>query len=98
MIQPRKNAWGLLRGSRRRGTLGIADLSRLLIDTKPSYERAVEHLASLGHGAVAYLVRPDLSWPHGQHAAAVSDAARRLSLRVGHVPASRRVSKPAGLA
>jgi DNA-binding LacI/PurR family transcriptional regulator len=67
----------------------IADLSRLLIDTKPSYERAVEHLASLGHGAVAYLAGPDLSWSNGQRAAAVSDAARRLSLRVVDVPTSR---------
>jgi DNA-binding LacI/PurR family transcriptional regulator len=67
----------------------IADLSRLLIDTKPSYEQAVEHLAGLGHRAVAYVAGPDLSWSNGQRADAVAAAARREGLRVVDLPTSR---------
>jgi DNA-binding LacI/PurR family transcriptional regulator len=62
---------------------------RLLVDSGPSYARAVEHLASQGHRSLAYVAGPGLSWSNGQRAQAVSEASRRLGLRLVEVPTCR---------
>jgi LacI family transcriptional regulator len=67
----------------------IPGLSRLLVDTATTYERAVKYLADLGHRAVAYVAGPRLSWSNRQRHAAVATAAERLGLRLVKVPTAR---------
>lgn len=67
----------------------VPKLPRLLIDTGPSYARAVEHLAGLGHRAIAYLAGPTLSWSNRQRHKASLEAARRLGLALTRIPTSR---------
>jgi LacI family transcriptional regulator len=67
----------------------VAGLPRLLIDTRPGFARAVEHLASLGHRAIAYVSGPAISWSNRERHAAAARAAKRLGLRFVRIPTSR---------
>ncbi len=67
----------------------VAGMARLLVDTGPSYARAVEHLADLGHRRVAYVSGPTLSWSNGQRFAAVLAAAHKRGLHLTLFPAAR---------
>ena len=67
----------------------IASLPCLLIDTGPSYARAVEHLAALGHRSVAYVAGPTLSWSNRERHTAVEETARRLGMSVVRIATSR---------
>ena len=67
----------------------VPDIPRLLIDTGPSYAKAVDHLAGLGHRAIAYVAGPGLSWSNGQRLRAVSQAAARLGLQLSEIPTAR---------
>ncbi|HEX4764951.1 MAG TPA: LacI family DNA-binding transcriptional regulator [Lichenihabitans sp.] len=67
----------------------LQGFSRLLIDTRRGYARAVEHLAALGHRAVVYVAGPALSWSNAQRLDAVEDAAARTGLSFREVPTSR---------
>ncbi len=60
----------------------VPDLTRLLVDTGPSYARGVEHLAELGHRRIAYVAGPAQSWSNAQRSAAVKATAKRLGLRL----------------
>lgn len=68
----------------------VAGIPRLLVDAAASYERAVEHLAGLGHSSLAYLAGPAASWSNRQRERAVLRAAHRAGLRVALV----RTAKP----
>ena len=67
----------------------VPGLPRLLVDTRPSFARAVEHLASLGHRAIAYVAGPAISWSNRQRHAAVAQVAKRLAMRLVRIPTSR---------
>jgi LacI family transcriptional regulator len=67
----------------------IPALPRLLVDTGASYERAVEHLAALGHRAIAYVAGPRLSWSNRQRQGAVAAAAERLGIRLEQIQTAR---------
>ncbi|SEF01915.1 transcriptional regulator, LacI family [Rhizobiales bacterium GAS188] len=67
----------------------LPHLSRLLIDTGPSYARAVEHLASLGHRSVAYVAGPRMSWSNRERSRAVMKSAQRLGLQAIQIPTLR---------
>jgi LacI family transcriptional regulator len=67
----------------------MSRLPRLLIDTGPSYARAVAHLAELGHRRIAYLCGPKLSWSNRQRMQAVTRAAESLGLALSCIQTSR---------
>ncbi len=67
----------------------VPGLSRLLVDTGPSYAEGVEHLAALGHRLIAYVAGPDLSWSNRQRGQAVQKTVERLGLRATRIAASR---------
>ncbi len=67
----------------------VAGLPRVLFDSGPSYARAVEHLAGLGHRTVAYVAGPARSWSNCQRLAAATAAAGRLGLRLVPIATSR---------
>ena len=67
----------------------VEGLTRLLVDTGPSYARAVEYLAKLGHRRIAYVAGPARSWSNGQRLAALMTAANALGLDVTVVPTAR---------
>jgi DNA-binding LacI/PurR family transcriptional regulator len=67
----------------------VEGLTRLLVDTGPSYARAVEYLAKLGHRRIAYVAGPARSWSNGQRSAALMTAANALGLDVTVVPTAR---------
>lgn len=60
----------------------IPNFARILVDGAKSYEEAVEHLARLGHRAVAYLAGPRLSWSNGQRLKAVLAAGMRHGVKI----------------
>jgi DNA-binding LacI/PurR family transcriptional regulator len=64
-------------------------ISRLLVDTAPSYAAAVEHLAALGHRCIAYVGGPAMSWSNRQRGEAVAGTARQLGLRLVRIGATR---------
>jgi LacI family transcriptional regulator len=67
----------------------VEGLPRLLIDTRPGFARAVEHLASLGHRAIAYVAGPSISWSNRERHGAAARTAKRLGLRFVRIPTSR---------
>jgi DNA-binding LacI/PurR family transcriptional regulator len=67
----------------------IPRLPRLLVDTGPSYAEGVEHLAALGHRAIAYVAGPALSWSNRQREQAVQKTAERSELRAVRIATSR---------
>jgi LacI family transcriptional regulator len=67
----------------------VPGLPRLLIDTRPGFARAVEHLAALGHRAIAYVAGPAISWSNRERHAAAARTAKRLGLRLVRIPTSR---------
>jgi LacI family transcriptional regulator len=67
----------------------VAGLPRLLVDTRPGFARAVEHLAALGHRAIAYVAGPAISWSNRERHAAAASTAKRLGLRFVRIPTSR---------
>jgi LacI family transcriptional regulator len=75
----------------------IPRLSRLLVDTGPSYAAGVEHLAALGHRVVAYVAGPSLSWSDRERGQAVQRTAEPLGLRIVRIATSRPTHE-AGLA
>ena len=64
----------------------ITGVSRLLVDAAGSYERAVEHLAELGHSSIAYVNGPEVSWSNRERRQAVLHAAERLGVAVSLIP------------
>jgi LacI family transcriptional regulator len=67
----------------------LPNIPRLLVDTGPSYAQAVEHLASLGHRAIAYVAGPTRSWSNRQRYNATVQTARRLGVEVVRISTSR---------
>lgn len=67
----------------------VPRLSRLLVDTGPSYSEGVEHLAALGHRFIAYVAGPALSWSNRQRGQAVQKTAERLGLQAVRISTSR---------
>lgn len=67
----------------------LPKIPRLLVDTGPSYARAVELLASLGHRAIAYVAGPTRSWSNRQRHNAVSETAQRLGIQLVRIATSR---------
>jgi DNA-binding LacI/PurR family transcriptional regulator len=67
----------------------VSGIPRLLIDAASSYEAAVEHLAGLGHRAIAYVSGPAISWSNRQRRDAVSRAAERCGLLLFIVPTEK---------
>jgi LacI family transcriptional regulator len=74
----------------------VPRLSRLLVDTGPSYADGVAHLAALGHRFIAYVAGPALSWSNRQRGQAVRKAAECHGLRATRIATSR-ASYQAGL-
>ena len=60
----------------------VPSLTRLLVDAGPSYARAVDLLAELGHRTIAYVAGPELSWSNAQRQQAVVAAAGSLDLNL----------------
>lgn len=58
----------------------VSGIPRVLIDSRPGVEMAVEHLARLGHRAIAYVRGPASSWSNRQRRTAVQHASKRLEL------------------
>lgn len=67
----------------------IAKIPRLLVDAADGYERAVEHLAKLGHRSVAYVTGPAVSWSNRQRRNAIQRAADRLGLGVSLISSEK---------
>lgn len=67
----------------------ITNIPRLLVDADQSYEKAVEHLAELGHRSLAYVNGPPTSWSNRQKKNAVRRAAQRHGLRLSFVSTSK---------
>lgn len=55
----------------------VADIPRILIDSSAAFEKAVDHLAALGHRSVVYVGAPKASWANQQRQKAVTKAAAR---------------------
>ncbi|MHA6686228.1 LacI family DNA-binding transcriptional regulator [Mesorhizobium sp. A556] len=75
----------------------IPGMTRLLVDTGPSYAQALEHLVSLGHRSIAYVAGPAFSWSNSQRYGAVTKAATELGVDIVRV-ATLRPSFEAGQA
>jgi LacI family transcriptional regulator len=75
----------------------IPGMTRLLVDSGPSYAQALEHLVSLGHRSIAYVAGPAFSWSNRQRYGAVTKAARALGVDIVRV-ATLRPSFEAGQA
>ena len=67
----------------------IGDISRVLVDARLGFRRAVEHLAELGHRTICYVGAPRKSWSNQQRAYAVNEASAGLGLKVVHIDAVR---------
>lgn len=70
----------------------VDGVSSVVIDTPDGMEQAVAHLASLGHGSLAYLSGPRSSWSNARRWRAVQLACRRAGIsarRLGPFPPTR---------
>jgi DNA-binding LacI/PurR family transcriptional regulator len=86
LVSPRTPPKGILQAAGRRPLVTINSdvqgFSRVLVDTAPSYTRAVELLVQLGHRSLAYIAGPRLSWSNSKRSQAVVTAAERLGVEV----------------
>jgi LacI family transcriptional regulator len=60
----------------------IPRLARVLIDATRGMEAAVDHLAALGHGRIAYISGPLGSWSNQQRRRAIRDATKRRGIEL----------------
>lgn len=63
----------------------VEGLTSVCLDTATGFAQAVEHLASLGHGRIAYLSGPGESWSDETRWRAIRAAAQRTRLRASRI-------------
>lgn len=63
----------------------VPDVPSVVTDIPRGMRRAVDHLASLGHGAITYVAGPEASWTDGMRWRALVQSAADLDLRVRRV-------------
>lgn len=67
----------------------IEGISRILVDSKMGFRRAVHHLADLGHRSIAYIGAPKGSWSNQERAAAVAGTGAERGLKITQINVSR---------
>ncbi len=63
----------------------VQDVPSVVTDIRRGVRRAVEHLVSLGHGAITYVAGPEASWTDGMRWRALIEGASELDVRVRRV-------------
>ena len=63
----------------------VQDVPSVVTDIRRGVRRAVEHLVSLGHGAITYVAGPEASWTDGMRWRALVEGASELDVRVRRV-------------